>query len=207
MANVIFDFDGTLADTFPLIVDVSYQLSPGTKRLSTAEIDKLRRLPLLNSLLRLGIPWIRMPHLIRHTRKMLTESITKVPPYPGVPEMLKRLHKDGHKIFILSSNYPKNIQRFLRHHKLDAYVTDVQGVSWGNTLAKSFALRRLARMHSLELSSCYHVGNETLDMRAARWAGMRGIALVWSGFAARRLAKSRPFATVKNPIDLPKLLQ
>lgn len=207
MANIIFDFDGTLADTFPLIVDVSYKLSPGVKRLPKARINQLRQLPLLIGLLRLGIPWTHMPYLIRHTRKNLTEAITDAPPFEGVTKMVKDLHKDGHKLFIVSSNYPKNIRGFLKHHKLDKQITDVWGVPWGNTLVKSWALRSLARSHALDLSSCYHVGNEALDIRAARFAGMRGIAVTWSGFSKKGLVRSRPYALIGKPADLPRLLQ
>ncbi len=207
MANVIFDFDGTLADTFPLIVDVSYKLSPGVKRLPAQKIDALRRLPLLIGLLRLGIPWTHMPYLIRNTRKNLTESIADAPPFEGITKMIKDLHRDGHKLFIISSNYPKNIRSFLKHHKLDKQITDVRGVVWGNTVIKFWALRSLARSNSLDLSSCYHVGNEALDIRAARFAGMRGIAVAWSGFDQKNLARSKPYALIDEPADLPKLLQ
>lgn len=204
---LIFDFDGTLADTFPLIVGVAYKFSPRVQPRSKAEIDKLRRLPLLHSFLHLGIPWTHIPYLIRHTRKELTEIIEKAPLFDGVQDMLKTLHEDGHPLFILSSNYPKNISRFLKHNKLEHYVADVQGVSWGNIPTKSWALRSLARKHSLDIATCYYVGNEPLDMRAARWAGMRGIAVTWSGFDQKRLAGSKPFATINKPSELPKLLQ
>lgn len=207
MANVIFDFDGTLADTFPLIVDVAYKLSPQTKRRSIAEIERLRQMPLLNSFLHLGIPLVGMPRLIRNTRKKLAASIGQVPPFAGVPEMFKSLHAAGHKLFILSSNYPENIRSFLKYNKLEHYITDVRGVSWGNTPIKSLALRRLADKYNLEPSESYHVGNEGLDMRAARWAGMRGIGVTWSGYDRARLARSKPFATIATPAELPKLLQ
>ena len=207
MANIIFDFDGTLADTFPLIVDVSYRLSPGVKRLPDKKIEELRRLPLLISFFHLGIPWTHMPYLIRHTRKNMTESISEAPPFDGIVKMIKDLHRDGHKLFIMSSNYPKNIRSFLKHHNLDRQVTDVTGVPWGNTIIKAWALRALARRHSMDLSSSYHVGNEALDIRAARFAGMRGIAVTWSGFSRKGLARSKPFALIVKPSDLPRLLQ
>lgn len=207
MANIVFDFDGTLADTFPLIVDVSYKLSPGVKRLPDKKIEELRRLPLLISFLHLGIPWTHMPYLVRHTRKKMTESIADAPPFEGIVKMIKDLHKDGHKLFIVSSNYPKNIRSFLKHHGLDKQITDVVGVPWGNTIIKWWALRSLARRHSMNLSSTYHVGNEALDIRAARIAGMLGIAVTWSGFSKKGLVRSKPFAVISKPAELPRLLQ
>jgi phosphoglycolate phosphatase len=206
MANVIFDFDGTLADTFPAIIDVAYRLSPRTRRLPPENIDKLRRLPLLTALRQLGIPLRHLPLLILFTRRRLKAHMPEVPPYEGIEAMLKTLHKKQYKLFVLTSNYKENVEIFLRHHKLEKFFTDVQTVPYANTWTKKRALRRLLQQYQLDASETYHVGNEALDMHAARRVGMPGIAVTWGGYDVKTLRSTKPFTLVHTPHELTEVL-
>lgn len=206
MANVIFDFDGTLADTFPLLVDVAYGLSSSTKRLPPKEIENLRKLPLLTALRRLGIPWFYIPRLMLHTRRRLTPHMQGVPPFKGVPRMLSALHAAGHQMFVLSSNYPENIRAFLDHNKLDRYFREIKTVKYANTWTKTRALRQIIEDYKLDPSSTYHVGNEALDMWAAKRVGIRGVATKWGGYDGHILKSTKPFAVIDAPSELVGLL-
>lgn len=199
MASIIFDFDGTLADTFPLIVDVSYKLSPRTKRLPEQKLRELRRLPLLVALLRLGIPWLYVPRLAMSTRSHLRDSMLDAEPFEGIPGMMQTLHAQGHRLFILSSNYPENIRLFLTHHRLGNCVSGIEGVYWATAWTKASALKAMIKKYKLNPRSCYHVGNETLDIKAANRAGIRGIAVTWSGYDIKALERAKPFAIVQSP--------
>jgi len=206
MANVVFDFDGTLADTFPLVIDVAYKLSPGTRRISPEAITRLRRLPLLTALRELGIPNRHMPLLILFTRKRLAERMQEVRPYEGVEAMVRSLHAAGSQLFILTSNYRENVQDFLEHYKLETFFSDVETVYYANSLTKTRALRRLLRRHGLHAAETYHVGNEALDIRAARRVGMPAVAVAWGGYDVRALKAAKPLAIVETPRQLVGLL-
>lgn len=205
--NVVFDFDGTLADTFPAIIDVAYRLSPRTRRLPPEAIAQLRRLPLLTALRQLGIPLRHLPLLILFTRKHLKSRMRETPPYEGVELMIKTLEKSGNRLFILTSNYKENVQIFLRHYKLDKFFTDIHTVAYATTWTKTRALKRLMRQYHLKAHDTYHVGNEALDMRAAERVGIRGIATKWGGFDQEALKRTKPFAIIETPAELPDLLQ
>ena len=207
MANVVFDFDGTLADTFPSIIDVAYRLSPRTRRLPPEAIADLRRLPLLNAMRSLGIPLLRLPFLILFTRKRLTPHMGDVPAYPGVESTVKALHKAGHQLFILTSNYKENVEIFLQRHKLERYFVDIQTVQYANTMTKTLALRRLLKQYGLATKKTHHVGNEALDIRAARRVGMPSVAVAWGGYDGKALRASKPTVIIDQPQELVKLLQ
>src|SRR5688572_14303538 len=141
MANVVFDFDGTLADTFPTLIDVAYRLSPRTRRLPPERIAELRRLPLLTAMRQLGIPLYHLPLLMLFTRRHLRSRMHEAPPYDDVGAMLKGLQKSGHRLFILTSNYKENIESFLKHHHLEKLFTDIQTVRYATTWTKTRALK------------------------------------------------------------------
>jgi len=199
MATFIFDFDGTLADTFPLVADVTYGLTGGP-RLDAEQIKSLERLPMLDAVRGLGVPRWKIPLLILLTRRRLTARISaEVPPYPGVVETVRQLHKAGHRLFILSSNYTRNVHVFLETHHVSNCFERVYHCS---VFYKFLGMRWIMRRNRVEAANCYYVGNEAGDMRAAARAGIRGIAVTWSGQDTASLQATHPFKIVDEPHDL-----
>lgn len=202
MANIIFDFDGTLADTFPLIVDVSYRLSPKTRRLPDKEIAKLRRLPLLTALRRLGISHWYVPWLIVFVRRHLTPRMQEVEPYEGIVAMLRQLGQGHHKLFIVTSNYRENVDIFLKHHKVASLFSGTETVFYASKRTKTRAIRRLIKRYGLTATDCYYVGNEALDTHAAKRVGIHSVAVTWGGFNLSELKAARADALIDHPRDL-----
>lgn len=202
MANVIFDFDGTLADTFPLIVDVSYKLAPGAKRLPSKKIDSLRELPLMTAMRRLGISYWYMPLLILFVRRRMTPRMSEVPPCEGVVPMLQALQDAGHRLYVLTSNYKQNVKTFLKHHNMERFFGEVSTIYYASTRAKTRALKKMLKRDMLDPSESYYVGNEALDIEAAEKAGIKGIATTWGGFNQEALKKAQPFVILDKPADL-----
>lgn len=207
MANVIFDFDGTIADTFPLVVDVSYKLAPGTKRLPSRKIDRLRELPLLTAMRRLGIAYWYMPILMLFVRRRMTPRMAEVPPCDGVVPMLRALQDAGHRMYVLTSNYRENVQIFLKHHKMERFFGEVGTVYYASTGVKTRAIKKMLKRNMLDPKESYYVGNEALDVEAADRAGIKGVATTWGGFNEAALRKVKPFAIIDKPTELVRLLQ
>lgn len=130
--------------------------------------------------------------------------MTEVPAFPGVPEMIRSLHADGHTLYILSSNAKSNIQIFLDNHGLTEYFADIVTVYYGSVFYKIYGLHKLFHRHGLRRQDCYYVGNEILDMRAAARAGVRPIAVTWSGNERGQLPESAIY-TADTPEDIVKL--
>jgi phosphoglycolate phosphatase len=205
MANIIFDFDGTLADTFPLIVDVAYNLSSTTKRLNNQALEERRQLPLLRAVNSLGIPWWRMPPVILLTRHHLTPRMQEVPAFDGVPAMMRALHDAGHRLFVLTSNYRQNVRAFLVHHKLQDYIEDIETVRYANVPIKAWAFRRLAKRHNLTPTNTYVVGNEALDIQAGQRAGMHTVGVLWGGVSRAVLEGAQAGVLIRSPRELPAI--
>jgi phosphoglycolate phosphatase len=201
MATFIFDFDGTLADTFPLVVDISYELS-SAKRLPKSEIEKLRRLPLLEAVRALGVSTWKLPKLILQTRRRMYPRIHEAPAFPGMAETLRKLHADGHTLLVLTSNHRRNALTFLRTHELNNYFSDIVGVFYGNVFFKVYGLRKLLHRNHLQVEECFYVGNEALDMEAAELVGIRAVATTWAGHNRTELSAAKPFKILDEPKEL-----
>lgn len=205
--TIIFDFDGTLADTFPLVVDVSSKIA-GIMPPSAQKIAELRQLPLLKAIGKLGISFWQSPRVILLTRPRLFARINEAPLFPGVAETLRGLHEDGYKLCVLTSNRRRNAQEFLRAHHLNEYFSDIVGVPYGNVFFKVYGLRKLLRRNHLRAKDCYYVGNETLDMHAAKLAGLHAVGTTWGGgHELAELAATEPFAIIDKPEDVSRLFK
>lgn len=205
--TIIFDFDGTLADTFSLVVDVSYGIAGNTRRLPAPEVEPLRRLPLLKAVRALGISLWQIPRLILLTRRRMFSRIHEVPVFPGIPETLQRLDAEGYALCVLTSNHQRNAQAMLCAHNLERYFSDIVSVPYGNIFFKIYGLRKLLHRNHLRAENCFYVGNEVLDLHAAERAGMRAIATTWGGHDRDELAATKPFAIIDKPEELLKLVK
>lgn len=205
--TIIFDFDGTLADTFALVVDVSYEIAGNAKRLPPEQIEPLRRLPLLRAVRALGISWWQIPRLILLTRRRMFARIREVPVFPGVAETLRSLDQAGYRLCVLTSNHRRNVQMMLRAHGLEQYFSDIVGVPYGNVFFKIYGLRKLVHRNRLKAEDCFYVGNEALDLQAAERSGMHAIASTWGGHDRAELAATEPFAIIDKPEELLRLVQ
>jgi len=202
MAAFIFDFDGTLADTWPLVVDISYQLSGGAERLPQTRINELRQQPLLDAVRMLGISRWRLPRMILFTRPYMLPRMHEVEPFPGIVDAVKRLHAAGHKLYILTSNRAQNVHAFLELQGLTPYFDDISGVYVGNVFYKIYGIHKLVRRHHLVKDDCYYVGNEPLDIVAAERSGIHAVAISWGNAGKAALQAAHPDFLIDKPKKL-----
>jgi phosphoglycolate phosphatase len=97
---VIFDVDGTLADSFPWFLSVFTTLAERYrykaeryryKRLTEQEGTTLRGLSARQIIQHLGIPAWKLPFIARHARVLAKRDRAQIALFPGVDRMLAQL--------------------------------------------------------------------------------------------------------------------
>jgi len=200
MANIIFDFDGTLADTLHIAVSLFRKFAQKSHPTDDAEIERLRGLSAREVVKSLGIPWWRLPYFVYEGRKAVQQQMGSVKAIAGIEPVVHELHEKEHKLFILSSNSTENIAKFLDNNKLRRYFDGF----WGGQgiFAKSAALKKIVRKNSFNLEDCVYIGDEVRDVEAARHAGMKCIAVSWGYNNRKALKAANPPVLVDNPKEL-----
>ena len=204
MSNVIFDFDGTIADSLPVVLELFYKWSkrePFTK----TEIETLRNMPAREVIKSLGIPLWRVPSLLARGRKDFTKHIEEIEVFNGMPDTIKQLHDKGHKLFLMSSNSHHNVLEYLKLHNIDQCFNDIYGGA--SLFGKAPVMRRIIKGHYLKKSDCYSVGDETRDVDAAKKTGIISIAVTWGYNGQRILKEHQPDHLISKPEELLKLLK
>ena len=202
--TVIFDLDGTLADTIPLIV-ASYQHAFRTVLAEEVEETRARAWigrPLLPALLE-----ERPQHgheLDRVYREWnLANTSRLIRRYAGVPELLSALHAAGVRCAVATSKRRETARLALDAVGI-AELVDVVAALEDTTRHKPSPdpLLHAAAMLAVEPATCVYVGDATVDMVAARAAGMGAVAVTWGAGEREALAATGPDALVETAGDL-----
>lgn len=202
MAAIIFDFDGTIADSFEYCVNFLAK-EAGALPLSDERKASFHGLSLFRIARILGISWLKLPTLLRKGRKHMGPALKDVEPFKNMPETIKKLHAEKHDLYILSTNTTRNINKFLDRHGIREYFSDVYGGV--GMFGKGPALRRLLREAHIETRKAVYICDELRDVMAAQSIGLRIVAVSW-GFARRDDLKSKkPDGLADKPADIVRL--
>jgi phosphoglycolate phosphatase len=200
MANLIFDFDGTIADSFALNVDIFCKITGRPLVHTQADINRLRQMQTRDVLRELNVSLWKIPFLLAKWRKAMTQRIGEVKPFPAIGPVLRKLQQEGHELSIVSTNSQRNIELFLTKHDLRQFFTDVYGDI--GFFGKHRTLKRLLRQKQLTADACFYIGDETRDVKAGKKVGMRTIAVAWGYTGEKPLRASHPRTIVQAPKDL-----
>ncbi len=207
---VIFDFDGTIADTFDTGIKVINKLSRryNSPEMGEEEIEAYRNLGLKRTILmmiRKGASWLKIIKIARLIHPKLNEEISKVKLFDGIDKVIKSLKKQGYVLGIVSTNTTKNINDFLKKHKLKKMFDFVESVGIWKT--KTGRLRRIMKKNGVKPDEVIYIGDETRDIKAGNKLGIRIISATW-GFHSRGALKNyQPKYLANKPEEILGLIK
>ena len=195
---VIFDFDGTLADSWTIAVDELRGAATlfGLRQLTPEEVEELRGRTSRQVFDTLGVALWKIPRIAAHMRRRFEERASDITLFAGVPQMLHALADAGAVIGVVSSNSETTVATVLGPQTMRL----VAHVECGSSLfGKSRRFLRLMNAVGAAPADTIAVGDESRDLDAAGAAGITGWAVEW-GYARpallQALAPGRTFATV-----------
>jgi HAD superfamily hydrolase (TIGR01549 family) len=203
--TIIFDFDGTLADSMNLLLEITNELAGefGYRTVTMEQITELQKLSSRDILKVSGISFWQVPLILRRFKLAFRKKASKVQLFPEVVQMLHSLKVGGYKLGIVSSNSVENIVAVLQHHQIDHLFTFI---SSGSIFGKGQAIKASLRANYIRPTEAMYVGDEIRDIDAARHSHIPSIAVTW-GFNHRdTLSGHQPDYLVHRPADLLKLL-
>lgn len=197
---VLFDFDGTLADSLAAGLAIYNRLAPGLGCLPVTDPDAARRMPGRQFLRHHRIWFWRLPRLVRRFQAAAAADADKLALFPGVAEVLAELHARGVRLGVLSTNREDNIRRCLAANGVENLFGPVVGCP--KLFGKGRALRRLVRAAGVPAGEVLYVGDEVRDVEAARRAGVTSAAVAWGLHAEDVLRAAGPDHLLTDPRQL-----
>jgi len=202
MTVIIFDFDGTLADTLDAIVSITNRLSGefGYQPASPEDVIQLKNLSSRKVIQQSGLPLWKLPFLLKRVRSEFNNHINELKPVPGIKEVLLELKKRGYHPGILTSNDRKNVQLFTKNHDWEHLFDFIH--SEMNLFGKGRAIEHLLSKSKLDRQEVIYVGDETRDIEAAKRTKIRAIAVSWGFNSPEVLAAHNPDFLIHQPREL-----
>jgi phosphoglycolate phosphatase len=205
-STIIFDFDGTIADTFTKLVEINNRLY---KELGTDPIDSNETLQLKEHAMRdwfkiIEIPIYKIPFFIRTIIEELHKDVETVKAFDGIAQILKKLKKENVLTGIVTTDSVENVRKFLKSHGLEQYFEFVNSADF--IAGKTFALNRLINQYKLVRSKTLYIGDTTRDIKNSKHVKIDIAAVTWGYNTKRLLSTLQPTYLVETPQELEKVI-
>lgn len=198
---IIFDFDGTLADTLPVFVDVFDQAADkyGFQRMDRSRQQALRRLDARQMMALHGIPLWKVPAIASFMRTAMGRSVADIRLFDGIADVLRALKARGVTLTVVSSNSRSNVVNVLGPELAALFSHFECGASLFGKLPK---IRKVLAAAGVAREHAMLIGDEIRDARVSAEAGIDFGAVAWGFNTVEALMAENPSRVFRVAGDL-----
>lgn len=179
LKKVVFDFDGTVADTFQQTIDLIREVKPD---LSDKIIKRYRELGAKKVKSELKISLREIFRVMRLIKDKQLDTIEKAVAFRGMKKLIEELREKKIEVGILSSNSKKNIEKWLQKELIM--------IDWVRSESTLFGKEKaLIKVKSADM---LYVGDEIRDIEACHKIGIKIVAVTWGYNSEKALRQANP---------------
>ena len=202
---VIFDFDGTLADSADWMRSVLNDVARRYRfrTLADHELDALRGKDTRAILAHLGVARWKLPFIARHVRGLVARDTHRIPLFPGVHTLLEQLTRHGLTTAVVSSNAEANVRAILGPQSAARIHFYACGAGLFGKRAK---FRDVLGWSGVAPEHAISIGDEVRDIEAAAAERIAAGGVSW-GYASPELLRAhRPTVMFESFDDVLRVL-
>jgi phosphoglycolate phosphatase len=199
---IVFDWDGTLADSTALIVasiqaacrDIGAAVpDEGTARhvIGLGLADALRQVAP-------GVPPSRYPELSVRYREHFLSADADIPLFPGVRELLVELEGRGCRLAIATGKSRSGLDRALEQQRIAEHFVATRCADEGEPKPHPEMLLELMQRTQTAPRDTLMIGDTTHDIELARNAGTDALAVSYGAHPVDRLERLAPLALLDS---------
>lgn len=196
---IIFDFDGTIANTIEVGIPIFNEFARKYKFRELKDIKEVREVTLMEFIKTHKISRLRFLFYLKAFLKRLNKDMEKVKAYNGMDNVIKKLDKD-YKLGIISANSKENIKKFLDTNNLSYYFDFIY--NYPLLRGKSAVFKKIIKEKKFDKKDLIYIGDEDSDIKAAKKAGIDSIAVVWGMKNKELLRNKKPTFIAEKPEDI-----
>ena len=203
---LIFDFDGVLADTLqPMLTyagqvcqELGYPCEP-----TQADLEALERMEFSEYGRQLGIPEEKIGTFVTRNFELFLNHKEPLAITPGLEPILTELSTKT-TLAIVTGNSKNVVGKFLKTYGLkEKFRIMLCSEDQGNRVDK---INKIQELMSSPYGEAYMIGDAVSDIRSARKAGVKSVAVAWGHQSQQKLADEHPDYLVESPEDLLSLI-
>ena len=202
---IVFDMDGTLADTSPGIIN-SHRYAHdqmGRPQPDSEVLESVIGGPLLNTYIsRFGFPEDQARLAVAHYRAYYAEKgLLEASLYPGMKEAIFQLKESGYYLAVATLKAECFVKRMLEAMQIATCFDAIFGMDNADTRTKSEIIQMCMKQVGVEAKETIMVGDSVHDLLGADQAGVDFVGVTYGfGFQNSEELKNRP--SCKNPSEL-----
>lgn len=198
---VIFDFDGTLADSYTWFLSIysdlarRFQLPP----MERAELEALRRMDFTAIMKEHKISAFKAIQMGAYLKQLMSSQIDRVQLVDGIQEVINELANRQVKLAVVSSNDESNVRRVLGEGYAGRFFAFECGVA---ILGKAAKFLNILRKSGVRPYQTLSIGDEIRDLKSSHQVGIPFGAVTWGYTDAERLAAQNPDFLFTRPSQI-----
>jgi phosphoglycolate phosphatase len=203
--HILFDFDGTIADTLPLGFELYNEIAEQYNFIGAhdSEIPQLMNMSIAEILKLKNIPLYMVPIALFNVKKRMKKRLEEVKPFAGIKEFLYNLKQAGYHLSIISSNSKENMIKFFGMNDIEVFNYIYSSTS---LFGKDKLIKHYLKAVKTTPDRVIYVGDEIRDIDSAKASGIKVIGVTWGYNDKELLIKHNPDYLVDTIPDLQNIL-
>jgi phosphoglycolate phosphatase len=199
---IAFDYDGVIVDSLNqnLLVATQACQQLGLKSFPTLiDIEQLENMSFEDIGRQIKVPEDRLKDFTSIVFHQLAQDTNTLFIFEGISDLLFQLSKQ-HTLVVVTTNTQKVVERFLNKHGLEKCFVKIMGDEWQGS--KHEKIVRFAQQFHFEKHLVYLVGDTISDIREAKLAGIKSIAVSWGYQSRNKLVQKSPNFIADTPREI-----
>lgn len=201
MKTIVFDFDGTIADTLPEAVKILNEVLPSFKirQITDNDVDFFRREGLKRAVKETNVSWPKIILINKKVRVEMKKRIEKLDLIEGIKKVLLKLKEKKYTLGILTGNSRESVKKFLKKNGLEIFDFIYSG---SGLFGKHLVIKRMMKTKKFKKNDFVYVGDEVRDIEACKKVGVKIISVAWGFNTYEALKKYEPDWLIRKPNEI-----
>lgn len=202
---LIFDFDGTLADTESQAFTIYNELADkyNYKKITRDDLHNIKHLSFLEIIKLVDMPYTSIPKMVKQGQRLLKASMGSIKPFQSdIKEILVEIRENIEIMGIITSNTSKNVKKFVANEDINLF----DFVESSPLLGKEKKINSICKKYKLNKEQVLYIGDETRDIDACKHAQVKCAAVTWGYNYLEALSKHNPDYIINDLKDILTIL-
>jgi phosphoglycolate phosphatase len=199
----MFDFDGTLADSFPFFVRVFNELAQqhGFKTDPTLA-PSFRHNSARQMMEQFGLPAWKLPRVAKSFVSLMRQNVASISLFEDIDDVLRHLANRGVTLAIVSSNSCDNVRQVLGPANTKLISQFECGMS---IFGKPARIRKVLNKTGIPCRQAIYIGDQVTDLEAARQEEVAFGAVSWGYGTIESLRQHFPEEEFESISDIRRI--
>jgi len=200
---LIFDFDGTVADTKDLILDIGniYASEIGVAPISEEDVDTYYNEGARALMAKRNFSVIDVVRLLKRGSEIFAERSGSVRLVPGIGEVIGEMADGGVYIAVVTSNTEESVRKIMG----DLSKSFIGIFPEKDLFGKAAKLKKVMKAFGADPKNVFYIGDEPRDMAAAVKAGVHPVGVTWGFGSKQSLISAGAEAVIGSPEELKRV--